>query len=73
MSINGKFEIKDIGLEDLLAVAKKFSINNPVKIINKVKKSLLSWDDLAVKYNLSDKQRVAIGKEIQLNLMNIAQ
>jgi hypothetical protein len=36
MSINGKFEIKDIGLEDLLAVAKKFSINNPVKIINKV-------------------------------------
>ena len=73
MSINGKFAIKDIAIEDLLAVAKKFSINNPIKIIDKIKKSLLNWDYFAKKYNLSDKQRIAIGKEIQLNLMNVAQ
>ena len=71
MSINGKFAIKDIYLEDLLAVAKKFSINNPSRIINTIKKSLLSWNSLAGEYNLSDKQRISINEEIQLNLMRI--
>ena len=73
MSINGKFAIKDITIEDLLAVAKKFSINNPKRIISKVKDSLLNWDDLARKHNLSDNQRITIGEEIKINLMNIAQ
>ena len=57
MSINGKFAIQDIGLRGLLAAAKKFCINNPDKIINKIKESLLNWDNLALKYNLNDRRR----------------
>lgn len=71
MLINGKCAVQSIGLEDLLAVAQKFRINHPIKTINKIKQALLKWDDLALKYNLGDAQRRAIGKEIMLNLARI--
>ncbi|SGZ75933.1 HIPA PROTEIN [Bathymodiolus thermophilus thioautotrophic gill symbiont] len=67
MLINGKAAISEIKRADLLTVAQAFRINSPIKIIDKVKAALSNWDNLASKYGVSDKQRLAIGQELVQN------
>ncbi|WXU00089.1 MAG: hypothetical protein Ctma_0800 [Catillopecten margaritatus gill symbiont] len=68
MLINGKAGINEIRREDLVGVARKFSINKPDKMIDEVKNALLNWDAFASKNGVSDKQRVKISKEINVNI-----
>ncbi|SFV87370.1 HIPA PROTEIN [hydrothermal vent metagenome] len=68
MLVNGKANIDEITREDLLTIAKKFSISKPTKIIDKVKVALLNWNELASKYDVSDGQKVRISKEIDINI-----
>jgi hypothetical protein len=56
--------INEVKQADLLAVAKEFCVNNPVKIINKVKTALSHWGNLASEYGVSNTQRLVIGQEL---------
>ena len=53
LSINGKN--KDFSLEDILHVAKEYSIKNPKKIINEINQSFLNWRTIAKDLNISKK------------------
>jgi serine/threonine-protein kinase HipA len=51
LSVNGKNE--DFSLNDILTVAKEYSIKNPKKIINEINHNMLQWNKIATGLNIS--------------------
>lgn len=51
LSVNGKNE--NINLNDILELAKEYSIKNPKKIINEINQSFLNWRQIAIELNIS--------------------